>query len=293
MDLACAETSNRCIRAVRDRAIFDDERVINNLLNDEIFYIPTCDYFTEVQNDIQPFMRKVVTTWMLEVCEEQMCEEQILPLAVNYMDRFLCVCRIRRQHLQLLGATCLLIASKLRSTNFLPIDLLCAYTDYSVTYELVANWEQLVLSKLQYNLSAVTGFDYIDQVIERCSWSGESHLLRRHAHTLISICSTEPSLIRTTPSVIAAACLSSAIRGLKLPCQIVAVKDICQMLNVSVDTIERLINIVDNVVDKVASPAAPAQSQPEQSSTKHQPAGYESPGYGQPETPTEVENVYF
>lgn len=74
---------------------------------------------------------------LLQVCEEQMCEEQILPLAVNFMDRFLCVCKIKRQHLQLLGATCLLIASKLRSTNFLPIDLLCAYTDYSVTYDLV------------------------------------------------------------------------------------------------------------------------------------------------------------
>ena len=66
-----------------------------------------------------------------------MCEDQILPLAVNLMDRFLCVCDIKRQQLQLLGATCLLIASKVRSTNILPIDLLCAYTDYSVTFEMM------------------------------------------------------------------------------------------------------------------------------------------------------------
>lgn len=64
-----------------------------------------------------------------------MVEDQILPLAVNYMDRFLSVCNIKRQQLQLLGATCLLIASKIRSTNNLSIELLCAYTDYSVTYE--------------------------------------------------------------------------------------------------------------------------------------------------------------
>ncbi|CAG9761950.1 unnamed protein product [Ceutorhynchus assimilis] len=290
MDLACGETSNKCIRAVKDRAIFKDDRVINNLLNDEVFYVPSCDYFTKVQNDIQPFMRKVVTTWMLEVCEEQMCEDQILPLAVNLMDRFLCVCKIKRQHLQLLGATCLLIASKLRSTNFLTIDLLCAYTDYSVTYDLVVNWEQLVLSKLQYNLSAVTGYDYIDQVIERCSWSQNQQLLRRHAHTLVSICSTEPSLIQTPPSVVAAACLSSAVQGLKLPCQRAAMNEICKMLNVDVDQIDLLINIVDNVVEKVANPEAANQKAKEP--TK-KPAGYESPGYGQPETPTEVENVYF
>lgn len=52
------------------------------------------------------------------------------------MDRFLCVCAIKRQQLQLLGATCLLIASKVRSST-LPVDLLCAYTDYSVTTEML------------------------------------------------------------------------------------------------------------------------------------------------------------
>ncbi|XP_066146356.1 G1/S-specific cyclin-D2 [Euwallacea fornicatus] len=290
MDLPCGETSNKVIRAVKDKAIFRDDRVIKNLLRGETSYVPNCDYFTKVQTDIQPFMRKVVTTWMLEVCEEQMCEEQILPLAVNYMDRFLCVCKIKRQHLQLLGATCLLIASKLRSSNFLPIDLLCAYTDYSVTYDLVANWEQLVLSKLQYNLSAVTGYDYIDQVIERCSWSQNHQLLRRHAHTLVSICSTEPSLIQTRPSVIAAACLSSAMRGLKLPCQRAAMSEICTLLTVTVEEIEPLINVVDNVVEKVANPEGSDQKSKEASK---KPTGYESPGYGQPETPTEVENVYF
>ncbi|XP_050298699.1 G1/S-specific cyclin-D2 [Anthonomus grandis grandis] len=290
MDLTCAESTNKCIRAVKDRVIFKDERVINNLLNEEIFYVPNCDYFTTVQNDIQPFMRKVVTTWMLEVCEEQRCEEQILPLAVNLMDRFLCTCKIKRQHLQLLGATCLLIASKLRSTNFLPIDLLCAYTDYSVTYDLVANWEQLVLSKLQYKLSAITGYDYIDHVIERCSWSQNHELLRRHAHTLVSICSTEPSLIQTLPSLIAAACLSSAVRGLKLSCQSIAVDEICSMLNVDVTKIDLYINVVDSVVERVANPEG-AEKKTKEPAKK--PAGYESPTYGQPETPTEVENVYF
>lgn len=67
-----------------------------------------------------------------------MCEEQVFPAAVNYMDRFLSVCVIKRQQLQLLGATCLLIASKIRSSNILTIDLLSAYTDYSVTYDQIS-----------------------------------------------------------------------------------------------------------------------------------------------------------
>lgn len=69
------------------------------------------------------------------MCEDQKCEDQVLPLAVNLMDRFLCVCTIKKQQLQLLGATCLLIASKTRSTISLPVKILCAYTDYSVSHD--------------------------------------------------------------------------------------------------------------------------------------------------------------
>ncbi|XP_074037530.1 G1/S-specific cyclin-D2 [Leptinotarsa decemlineata] len=283
MDLTCNENFSNSCTAERDAAIFDDSRVMNNLLNDEVFSIPSCDYFQTVQNDIQPFMRKVVTTWMLEVCEEQMCEDQVLPLAVNIMDRFLCVCVIKKQQLQLLGATCLLLASKMRTTNFLPIDLLCAYTDYSVSYKHILNWELLVLSKLDWNASAVTGFDYIDQVIERFPWGAENGLLRSHARTLVSICYTEPSLIQTAPSVIAASCLCSAVRGLKLPSTNQAISDICGILNVNPSSIEYLVTVIDDAVAKVST--AKTGTKPAQ--------GYECPQYGQPETPTEVEVIYF
>lgn len=67
------------------------------------------------------------------MCDEQRCEEQVFPLAVNYMDRFLCMCPISRQQFQLLGAVCLLLATKIRQCYALTTDLLCAYTDYSVS----------------------------------------------------------------------------------------------------------------------------------------------------------------
>lgn len=122
-------------RAKPDLNMAKDPRVMENMLLLESSTVPHCDYFKNVQTDIKPFMRKLVTIWMLELCDEQRVEEQVFPLAINYMDRFLCVCNIARNQLQLLGATCLLVAAKIRQCHSLPVDLLCAYTDCTITPE--------------------------------------------------------------------------------------------------------------------------------------------------------------
>lgn len=84
----------------------------------------------------------------IQVCEEQQCEDQVFPLAANFMDRFLCICKISRQQLQLLGATCLLVASKIRQCHPLQVDLLCAYTDNSITpTELRVSFSQFINRK--------------------------------------------------------------------------------------------------------------------------------------------------
>ncbi|KAF5296228.1 hypothetical protein FQA39_LY12565 [Lamprigera yunnana] len=292
MELSCTENPSVVNFAQKDPAIFRDIRVIENLLKDEAMYVCPSDYFTVVQEEIQPYMRNVVATWMMEVCEEQMCEEQVFPLAVNYMDRFLCMCVIKRQQLQLLGATCLLIASKIRSSTILTVDLLCAYTDYSITHSHITSWELLVLSKLQWNAAAITGFDYIDQITDRFAWGSESTYLRRHAHTLVSICYTEPALIQVTPSLIASACICAAMRGLRMPSTNTATIDICNLLNIDLENLENLRVFIDEAVEK-GTPTLADKPSDYSNSVMCTNAGFESPKYGQPETPLEVENVYF
>lgn len=67
MNLACTESMTTANFALKDPTLFRDSRVIENLIRDEVKYIPMCNYFEQMQTDIEPFMRKVVTTWMLEV----------------------------------------------------------------------------------------------------------------------------------------------------------------------------------------------------------------------------------
>ena len=54
------------------------------------------NYFNSIQTDLKPHMRKEVANWMLEICEEENCAPQVFCLAINYLDRFLSVCNIRR-----------------------------------------------------------------------------------------------------------------------------------------------------------------------------------------------------
>uniref|UniRef100_A0A182W953 Cyclin N-terminal domain-containing protein n=1 Tax=Anopheles minimus TaxID=112268 RepID=A0A182W953_9DIPT len=127
------EVDNRL--AEPDRHMITDNRVIQNMMRLEQLTIPDQYYFATVQPNIKPNMRKIVTTWMLEVCEEQKCEEQTFPLAVNFFDRFLCALEIQRHHLQLLGCCALLLASKIRQCQPLTVNVLSAYTDHAVSPE--------------------------------------------------------------------------------------------------------------------------------------------------------------
>ena len=95
-------------------------------------------------------MRRMVTTWMIEVCEEQNCQEEVFPLAVNYLDRFLSLVPTRKCNLQLLSAVCMLIASKLKEETPLSCEKLCIYSDNSITCQELLDWEILVLKNFKW-----------------------------------------------------------------------------------------------------------------------------------------------
>lgn len=216
-ELFCCESDYGMIkRAFEDPVLLRDDRVLQNLLATEEKYLPSPSYFQCVQTDISPWMRNKVAQWMLEVCEEQKCEEEVFPLAMNYMDRFLSVVDINRTQLQLLGACSMFIASKLKQTMPLTAEKLVIYTDNSISMQDLMNWEFYVLSKLHWDLSAITPHDFLEQILTRLPLSREhERVLKRHAQGFVAMCcATEFKFAMYPPSMIAAGSVSAAANGL-------------------------------------------------------------------------------
>ncbi|XP_036433032.1 G1/S-specific cyclin-D2b [Colossoma macropomum] len=216
MELFCQEKETT-IRATRDPSILCDDRVLQSLLTVEDKFLPQGLYFTRVQKDIQPYMRRMVATWMLEVCEEEKCDEDVFPLAINYLDRFLAAVPTKKCFLQLLGAVCLFLASKLKSCQPLSAKKLCLYTDNSITSQELLEWELLVLGKLKWNMAAVTPHDFIEHILRKLSLPEDRlALIRKHAQTFIALCATDHSFAMFPPSMIATGSVGAAACGLQL-----------------------------------------------------------------------------
>uniref|UniRef100_A0AAG5DM75 Cyclin N-terminal domain-containing protein n=1 Tax=Anopheles atroparvus TaxID=41427 RepID=A0AAG5DM75_ANOAO len=310
------EVDNRF--AEPDRHMITDDRVIQNLIRLERLTMPPCNYFAGVQQDIKPNMRKIVTTWMLEVCDEQKCEEQTFPLAVNFFDRFLCALPIDRYHLQLLGCCTLLLASKIRQCQPLTVDVLSAYTDHAVSPDQIRNWELLLISKLEWNINAVTAYDYVDHILERAKWGSDDARLREHAHTLIHVCNTETIFMQVEPSLLAVSCIASATRGLNVSTKLAVGYDLCRVTMHDLEKIDVIVKIIEEIVareiaDKqcqqqqqqaaqqqaqLAAAGSSCKEQFQQAPQKLSAASANSNSSGppqqqQPETPTDVQFIYF
>lgn len=102
-------------------------------IDQTVDHMLACDHHLRPKRDDNDTFFPLMS--LCQVCEEEKCQEEVFPLAMNIMDRFLSVVRIRKNQLQLLGAVALFLASKLRQNRPLEAEKLVLYTDFSVSAE--------------------------------------------------------------------------------------------------------------------------------------------------------------
>uniref|UniRef100_A0A3Q3A3C8 Cyclin Dx n=1 Tax=Kryptolebias marmoratus TaxID=37003 RepID=A0A3Q3A3C8_KRYMA len=191
-------------------------RVIQRLLHVEERYLPSVLYITLVQRD--PGHREELAKWALEVCCECGCDEGVFPLSVSLMDRFLSASLSLPVSLYCLAAGCILIASKLTECDAVAADTLCAAAD-DLSCSLHQEMERVVLATLRWDTAAVTPQDFLPHFLASMEERGDSEqellsTLRRHSDTLAAMCICDSRFLGTPPSLVAAASLNCALRGL-------------------------------------------------------------------------------
>merc|ERR1711936_1399409 len=146
---------------------------------------------------------------------EEGVHPQVFCLAINYLDRFLAVCNIRRSQLQLLASVRLLVSWKVRAHTSITAQKLVEFSDYNVSLEDILEWEFLLLSKLDWDLSAVIAPDFVEHILQRLlkldfAWDIET--TRTRVSTLVTLAYSHPSLAALPPSLLAASAILTALR---------------------------------------------------------------------------------
>ena len=81
----------------------------------------------------------------------------------------------------------------------------------------------MVLNVLHWDLSSVTAYSILDNILRRSSQDDKLHSseisrVRIHAETFVALAATEPSFMGYSPAVVAGASLGAAICGLNADC---------------------------------------------------------------------------
>ncbi|KAL9239845.1 hypothetical protein vseg_014126 [Gypsophila vaccaria] len=180
--------------------IFDNKRVT------ELNQRPSCDYMETTQRDVTSGMRGILVDWLIEVSEEYKLVADTLYLTVNLLDRYLSCNYMEKQKLQLLGVTCMLIASKYEELCAPQVEDFCYITANTYSKEEVLLMERKVLNFLCFQLSVPTTKTFLRRYIHaaQATYKAPSVDLEFLANYLAELTLVEYSFLKFLPSLIAA-----------------------------------------------------------------------------------------
>jgi len=209
--------------AYQDPVLIQDSRVFRNMLEIEEFYLAASNYFQIVQQEIKPNMRQIVTSWMLEVCMDQNCHANVFLLSCNIMDRFLSQLGIKKSQFQLVAAATMFIASKLADPCPITGTELVRYTNDTYNLTELLEMELLILSKLKWDLSAVTPYDFLEHLLRQLQEDGallqehntsnrllQEEQFKKNTERIILNCAQEFRFSLYTPSMLSSAAIATA-----------------------------------------------------------------------------------
>ncbi|KAA3455541.1 cyclin-A2-4-like [Gossypium australe] len=180
--------------------------IYNNLRVAELLRRPYPNFMETIQRDITQSMRGILVDWLVEVSEEYKLVPDTLYLTVHLIDWFLSKNYIERQRLQLLGITCMLIASKYEEICAPRVEEFCFITDNTYTKEEVLKMETKVLKYFGFQIFAPTAKTFLRRFLRaaQASYKSPSIEMEYLANYLAELSLIDYEFLNFVPSIVAA-----------------------------------------------------------------------------------------
>lgn len=128
----------------------------------------------DIQKNISEKMRLILIDWLVDVHDSFELKEQTLYLALNYLSDYSAQKEISKEEYQLVGITCLWIASKYeeiyppRTKNYIQV------TANTYTLDEMKKMEGKIIEALKFDLNRTTPLQLLEAMGENCSEKGIS-----------------------------------------------------------------------------------------------------------------------
>jgi len=166
--------------------------------------------FMASQQNMTERMRAVLVEWLVEVNSKFELSESTFFLGVNLVDRFLATKAVKKTELQLLGSSCLWIASKYHDIYAPEVDDFVFISDEAFSTEQVVAMEEEVLKTLSFDLAVPTVLNYAERYSKISADYLKKERERKIIADLIMYCAEHSvlsyALCRRAPSLVGAAC---------------------------------------------------------------------------------------
>ncbi|XP_022969454.1 putative cyclin-B3-1 isoform X1 [Cucurbita maxima] len=172
--------------------------------------------YLSVQKEINPHMRGVLINWLIEVHFKFDLMPETLFLTVTLFDRYLSQVIIKKNEMQLVGLTALLLASKYEDFWHPRVKDLISISAESYSREQVLQMEALILKKLKFRLNMPTPYVFMLRFLK----AAQSNTQLEHlSFYLIELALVEYEALSFKPSLLCASALYVARCTLQIsPC---------------------------------------------------------------------------
>lgn len=171
----------------------------------------------EEQQEVTARMRGILLDWLVEVHYKFKLSPETLFLCINLVDRVLAKDKkVHRKQLQLVGGTCMLIASKYEDFRPPEIADFTYIMDSAYTRDEIIAMELRILELLRWQVTVPSPLQFLDHYIQAAGVSREEPLFFI-AQYLIELTAMELKFQGMAPSLLAAAALYLANRIKKKP----------------------------------------------------------------------------